>query len=95
MQRSLALNEGYAPTWTALYEDAALQKGAPLLAVQRQALAAGPLLRPPTPLYAQLSDVMQRQANAMITGQSDAVSAMTAAQERSDALIQAMTGTPR
>jgi hypothetical protein len=38
---------------------------------------------------------MQRQANAMITGQSDAVSAMTAAQERSDALIQAMTGTPR
>jgi multiple sugar transport system substrate-binding protein len=95
MQRSLALNEGYAPTWTALYEDAALQKGAPLLAVQRQALAAGPLLSPPTPLYAQLSDVMQRQANAMITGQSDAVSAMTAAQERSDALIQAMTGTPR
>ena len=53
---------------------------------------AGPLLRPLTPLYAQLSDVLQRQINGMITGQGAPAAAMAGAQQRSEAVIRAMTG---
>jgi magnesium chelatase subunit I len=56
------------------------------------ALAAGPLVRPLTPLYAQLSDVLQRQINGMITGQGAPAAAMAGAQQRSEAVIRAMTG---
>ena len=92
LQRRLAVEQGYAPTWTALYDDPELQKAAPLLEAQRAALAAGPLLRPLTPLYAQLSDVLQRQINGMITGQGAPAAAMAGAQQRSEAVIRAVTG---
>ncbi|MEB3332640.1 MAG: extracellular solute-binding protein [Synechococcaceae cyanobacterium] len=93
-QRQLTIDYGYAPTWTALYEDAELARQAPLLPIQRQALA-NPVLRPPTPLYAQLSDVLQRQVNGLISqGDLDtdnAALAMRTAQRRSEAVLQSAT----
>lgn len=92
LQRELVLAQGYAPTWKALYEDPVLQRDHPLLAVQRQALEAGPLVRPLTPLYAQLSDVLQRQINGMLTDQASPQQAMASAQARSAVIMRAAAG---
>jgi multiple sugar transport system substrate-binding protein len=59
--------------------------------VQRQALER-PALRPPTPLYAQLSDVLQRRVNAMLTGHGSGAAAMARSQAQSEVLVQAAAG---
>jgi multiple sugar transport system substrate-binding protein len=92
-QRQLVLNEGYAPTWTSLYEDADLGKRQPLLAIQRQALAHA-VLRPPSALYSQLSDVLQRQVNGLISGRGNPDEAMREAQRQSQAVLRAASGEP-
>jgi multiple sugar transport system substrate-binding protein len=92
-QRLLALNEGYAPTWTSLYDDADLSRRQPLLAIQRQGLAQA-VLRPPSPLYAQLSDVVQRQLNGLISGRGNPAQAMAEAQRQSQAVLRAASGEP-
>ena len=91
-QKALVLDQGYAPTWAALYEDPELQRRHPLLEVQRQALAQGPLVRPLTPLYAQLSDLLQRQVNGMLTSDRPAASVMQTAQEQSEVLVASAAG---
>ena len=92
VQKALVLDQGYAPTWAALYEDADLKQRHPLLEVQRQALAQGPLVRPLTPLYAQLSDLLQRQVNGLLTGAGDPAGTMALAQQQSQLLVAAATG---
>jgi multiple sugar transport system substrate-binding protein len=94
-QKVLVLEQGYAPTWTALYEDRELQQQDPLLAVQRQALEQGPLVRPLTPLYAQLSDLLQRQVNGLLSGEGTAAIAMAKAQNQSSVLLAAAAGPGR
>ena len=89
VQKRLVLEQGYAPTWTSLYNDPDLQRRDPLLAVQRQALEQGPLVRPLTPLYAQLSDVVQRQLSALITGTGSPQAAMAEAQRQSELILRA------
>jgi multiple sugar transport system substrate-binding protein len=89
----LALHEGYAPTWTSLYEDADLGRRQPLLAIQRQALAHA-VLRPPSALYSQLSDVLQRQVNGLISGRGNPDEAMREAQRQSQAVLRAASGEP-
>ena len=89
----MALNEGYAPTWTSLYDDADLSRRQPLLAIQRQGLAQA-VLRPPSPLYAQLSDVVQRQLNGLISGRGNPAQAMAEAQRQSQAVLRAASGEP-
>ena len=91
-QKALVLDQGYAPTWASLYGDADLQLRHPLLEVQRQALERGPLVRPLTPLYAQLSDQLQRQVNGMLTGAGDGSSAMAKAQRLSGVLLSSAAG---
>ena len=93
-QKALVLDQGYAPTWASLYADPELQLRHPLLEVQRQALEQGPLVRPLTPLYAQLSDLMQRQVNGMLTGTGDAALAMDKAQRLSGVLVSSAAGSP-
>jgi multiple sugar transport system substrate-binding protein len=92
VQRELVLSQGYAPTWKALYADAELQRRHPLLEVQRQALAAGPLVRPVTPLYPQFSDVLQRQVNGMLTARGSATAAMATAQGQSEVIVRSAAG---
>jgi len=93
-QKALVLDQGYAPTWASLYDDADLRRRHPLLAVQRQALEQGPLVRPLTPLYAQLSDLLQRRVNGMLSGAATAGDAMRAAQDGSVVLVASASGTP-
>jgi multiple sugar transport system substrate-binding protein len=91
-QKALVLDQGYAPTWAALYDDPDLQRRHPLLDVQRQALEQGPLVRPLTPLYAQLSDLLQRQVNGMLTSPRPAATAMGTAQSQSEVLLASAAG---
>ena len=91
-QKALVLDQGYAPTWAALYADPELQQKHPLLAVQRQALEQGPLVRPLTPLYAQLSDLLQRQVNGLLTTDAVPASAMGQAQYQSAVLLESAAG---
>ncbi|MFM7653387.1 MAG: extracellular solute-binding protein [Vulcanococcus sp.] len=86
--RDLALRYGYTPVWQSLLDDEALQAQLPLLPVLRQALERT-ALRPLTPLYAQLSDVLQRQLSALITGADSAETAMAEAQRQSDLILRA------
>ena len=88
VQRDLVRSQGYAPTWQSLYDDGDLQASHPLLQVQAQALRH-PLLRPLTPLYAQISDVLQRQGNALFTSDLSPEVALARAQRQSDLLMRA------
>ena len=92
VQRHLAQRYGYAPTWTSLYEDESLQRDLPLLAVQRRALE-GAVVRPVTPLYAQLSDVLQRQVNGLLSGGGSPAAAITTSQGQSELVLRAAAGT--
>ena len=93
VQRHLALHYGYAPTWASLYSDPELQRQQPLLAVQGQALASA-VARPTTPLYAQLSDALQRGVNGLLTSQDNAAGTMAAVQRQSEVLLRASAAAP-
>jgi multiple sugar transport system substrate-binding protein len=86
--RELAIRYGYTPIWTSLLEDPSLEQALPLLPVLREGLAHAEL-RPLTPLYAQLSDSLQRQLSALITGEQPAAEAMAQAQQQSELILQA------
>jgi multiple sugar transport system substrate-binding protein len=86
--RELAIRYGYTPIWTSLLEDPTLEQDLPLLPVLREGLAHAEL-RPLTPLYAQLSDSLQRQLSALITGEQAAAQAMAQAQRQSGLILQA------
>ncbi len=88
VQRELVLSQGYAPTWQSLYSDTALRESHPLLTVQREALNTA-LLRPLTPLYAQLSDVLQRQINGLLASDLRPELALARAQRQSDLILRA------
>ncbi|MEY2643833.1 MAG: hypothetical protein RLZZ611_482 [Cyanobacteriota bacterium] len=86
--RDLALRYGYTPVWQSLLDDEELQAQLPLLPVLRQALERT-ALRPLTPLYAQLSDVMQRELSGLITGSGTPQAAMAEAQRQSQLILRA------
>ena len=93
VQRQLALRHGYAPSLASVYDEPDLQARQPLLAVQRRALAAA-VARPVTPLYAQLSDVLQRQVNGLLSERRDpgpgaAAAALERARRGSEAVLRA------
>ncbi len=52
------------------------------------------VVRPPTPLYAQLSDVVQRELNGLFTAAGSADEAMATSQQRSQTLLRAAGATP-
>ncbi|MFM9088491.1 MAG: ABC transporter substrate-binding protein, partial [Cyanobium sp.] len=88
VQRELVLSQGYAPTWASLYEDEELKTAHPLLEVQYEGLRT-PLVRPLTPLYAHISDVLQRQMNALLTSNLSPEAALESAQRQSDLIVRA------
>jgi multiple sugar transport system substrate-binding protein len=88
VQRELVLSQGYAPTWQSLYEDPELKVAHPLLAVQQQALGMA-LVRPLSPLYAQISDVLQRQINGLLASDLPPEVALARAQRQSDLIVRA------
>jgi multiple sugar transport system substrate-binding protein len=72
----------------ALFEDRELLAVNPVLPMLRQALEHT-ALRPLSPLYAQLSDLLQRQLSAVITGEAEPAAAMARAQRLSSQLLRA------
>ncbi|MFM2123040.1 MAG: hypothetical protein RLZZ589_1477, partial [Cyanobacteriota bacterium] len=85
--RDLAERFGYTPVWSSLLSDPQLEAQLPLLPVLRQALERT-ALRPLTPVYAQLSDTLQRQLSALITGEESAAEAMATAQRQSSLILR-------
>jgi multiple sugar transport system substrate-binding protein len=51
------------------------------------------VVRPVTPLYAQLSDVLQRQVNGLISGAGSPATAIAASQGQSEVVLRAAAGT--
>ena len=74
-QKQLFLENGYTPTIEALFHDPELVSINPTLPELAEALDHTKS-RPETPLYAQLSDVLQRNLSAVSTGEVDAKQGM-------------------
>ena len=92
-QRTRFLNNGYSPTQANLFSDPEMLKSSPVLPELQIALNHA-VVRPPTPLYAQLSDVVQRELNGLFTETGSADEAMATSQQRSQTLLRAAGATP-
>ena len=65
-QKQLFLKYGYTPTKQSIFDDPFLLKEAPIISELGRALKVTKP-RPETPLYAQISDVLQRQLSGILT----------------------------
>ena len=92
VQRQLSRQYGYTPTLSALFDDPTLVAEQPLLPVLRRALDHA-VLRPETPLYAQLSDLLQRRLSAVFTAEQAVPVAMQALQQQSELLLHSAGAT--
>lgn len=85
-QKQLFLKSGYTPTSTALFTDSEILKASPNITELKRALDFTKT-RPETPLYAQISNVLQKQLNAVLTGNKSAEEAMQLAQNKSEKIL--------
>ena len=85
-QTQLNQRWGYTPTRLSVFNDPALLAANPVLAELQQALNAA-VLRPLTPVYAQLSDLLYRDLNSVITGDLRPAPAMQQVQSNSERLL--------
>ena len=92
-QRQRFLNNGYTPIQADLFNDPEMLKASPVLPDLLVGLNHA-VVRPPTPLYAQLSDVVQRELNGLFTDAGSADEAMATTQQRSQTLLRAAGATP-
>jgi len=90
-QKQLNLRWGYTPTRLSVFEDPELLAANPALADLQLALAAA-VLRPLSPVYAQLSDLLYRNVNTAITGERSAPMAMQQLQLNSERLLRSSGG---
>jgi len=90
-QRERFLKQGYTPTSAELFSDPELVAVSPVLPDVGRALSVA-VARPPSPLYAQLSDVVQRSLSSVLTGEQSAEIAMEAAQQNSRVILQSAGG---
>ncbi len=90
-QRELNLRWGYTPTRLSVFNNPELVEKNPALAELKQALAAS-VLRPITPVYAQLSDLLYREINTVIAGDIDTAPAMEELQRNSTRLLVSTGG---
>jgi multiple sugar transport system substrate-binding protein len=99
-QRERFLNQGYTPTSKSLFTDPELIAVSSALPEIAKALDYS-VSRPPSPLYAQLSDLLQRQLNGLLTAEPEktnrtidtataaSAAAMNSVQTKSDMLLRA------
>ncbi len=90
-QKQLNLRWGYTPTRLSVFEDPELLAANPALGDLQQALAAS-VLRPLSPVYAQLSDLLYRELNTVITGDRADQTAMQQVQSNSERLLRTSGG---
>ncbi len=92
-QRYLYTNFGYTPTQAALFNDEQLTLTHPSLVAIGEALPFA-RARPQTPLYAQMSDVLQRNLSSALTGVTPPSAAMDQAQQSTEQVLIAAGATP-
>lgn len=85
-QKELNTRWGYTPTRLSVFDDPALLEQNPELSQLKQALASA-VLRPLSPVYAQLSDVLYRELNTVLTGERPVATAMQRLQDNSERLL--------
>ena len=85
-QKQLNLRWGYTPTRLSLFNDPELLAANPVLGELKLALSDA-VLRPLTPIYAQLSDLLYRELNSVITGGIQPEPAMDQLQRNSERLL--------
>ncbi|MAN19967.1 MAG: sugar ABC transporter substrate-binding protein [Synechococcus sp. EAC657] len=91
-QRYLYTNFGYTPTQAALFNDEQLTRTHPSLVAIGEALPFA-RARPQTPLYAQMSDVLQRNLSSALTGVTPPSAAMDQAQQSTEQVLIAAGAT--
>ena len=90
-QRDRFLQQGYTPTEASLFEDPELLEASPVLTQLKEALAIA-VPRPITPLYAQMSDLLQRQLSGVLTEKRDPDQAMEQLQGSTITLLRSAGG---
>ncbi len=85
-QKELFLKYGYTPTSSNLYNDKSLLAIAPILEDINKGLSITKP-RPQSPLYAQISDVLQSELSSILTGQKSVENAMNIAQFKTDNIL--------
>ena len=85
-QRYLFDNYGYTPTTEELYKDDLMQRKSPILPILKTALDNS-TPRPSTPLYAQISDVLQRKLSSSLTGELTSEAAMKEANRKTRQIL--------
>jgi multiple sugar transport system substrate-binding protein len=86
-QKKLYLNYGYTPTIEKLFSDPELTTDNPILPDLLDALKYT-RSRPETPLYAQFSDVLQRDLSGVLTGERSPVDGMKQATTTSQTILR-------
>lgn len=86
-QKTLFLSHGYTPVLVSLFHDQELIKVNPTLPKLAEALEHTKA-RPETPLYAQLSDVLQRELSGVLTGEVSAEQGMKNATKTSTVIMR-------
>jgi multiple sugar transport system substrate-binding protein len=86
-QKKLYLSYGYTPTVQALFLDPELMDVNPILPDLLEALEHTKP-RPQTPLYAQFSDVLQRDLNGVLTGNQSPSVGMAEATSTSKTILR-------
>ena len=87
-QKQLFLNYSYTPTKATLFKDPELLSKSQILPDLAKALKHTEQ-RPQTPLYAQISDVLQRQLSSILTSQGELKTAMDRAQVNTEQILLA------
>ncbi len=85
-QKHLFQKYGYTPTKQSVFDDRQLLEESPILADFGKALKAVKL-RPQTPLYAQISDVLQRQLSGILTREQTPQVGMNVATVNTDRIL--------
>ena len=92
-QRYLYSQYGYTPTQKAIFNDQNLLKEHPSLQSIGEALAYA-RSRPETPLYAQVSDVLQRKLSGTLTGMTSPKAGMQQAEQSTIQVLEAAGAAP-
>jgi len=78
---------GQFPPRPSLYDLPELQAAVPIDAARVQSIIANAVARPATPVYAELSDILQIQVHRCLSGQQDTASALRMANQELGALL--------
>ena len=84
---------GYTPTQSAVFNDQNLLKNHPSLQSIGEALSYA-RSRPETPLYAQISDVLQRKLSGTLTGITEPTVGMQQAERSTSQVLEAAGAAP-